>query len=593
MKPPFKKSLDGLKKIRSQRTQFFSREESKKLKIPKLKQIANLPRTLTTWERILIFVLAGIIIVSLIFWIQIYYLKHSELVPKVGGQYTEGMVGQPKYINPALAQTNDIDLDLSSLIFSGLVKYDQNQELALDLALEYEISEDKKTYRFTLKPNLFWQDGEPLATDDIIFTVHRIQDPDFKSPLRSVFLGVEMEQIDERTLKFVLKEPYSPFLSNLNFGILPMHIWETIPSANAALAEYNLKPIGSGPWQFHKLKKDKEGNIESYSLKPNPHYYGKTPFLEKISFQFYPDFESLLSDLKARQVDGLSYIPKEEKDKLNGDEYLEIYSLELPHTYSIFLNQNQNKLLENKYIRQALEYATPKTEILEQAIFGNGKIIYSPLLLSNNDELAKREFDPAKAEELLEAQEWTKDEEDGIYTRAAERLSFTLVTTDWPEYLKTAKILKAKYKQAGVELVTESYNTAKIQQEYIRPRNFEALLYGEILVHNPDPYIFWYSSQTKDPGLNIACFENQEADRILEEIRTLNPEEREEKYKALEKIISQETPVIPLYTPHYLYGVNKKIKGIKAQEVVFPHERFTGLSDWYIEQERKWVNKED
>lgn len=587
MKPPPKKTLDGLKQIRPQRTQFFSKEESKKIRIPKLKQLANLPNTLATWERVLLFVLAGIILLSVGFWIQIYYLKHSQLVPAPGGQYTEGMIGQPKYVNPILAQTNDVDMDLASLVFSGLVVYDENQELVLDLAEKYEISEDKKEYTFTLKPNLFWQDGEPLTTDDIIFTVHRIQDPDFKSPLRSTFLKVEMEKINEHTVKFILNEPYASFLSRLNFGVLPMHIWETIPSANALLAEYNLKPIGSGPWQFNKLKKDKDGNISAYSLKPNPHYYGPVPYLGKITFNFYPDFESMLTDLKTHKIDGISYIPKEEKKRLDGNDYIAVYSLELPHSYSIFFNPAQNEILKEKYIREAIEYATPKKKIVEEAIFGCGQVIYSPLLLTDAENTVRREYDPQKAEEILRQEGWTKGD-DGIYAKEGTRLSINLITTDWPEYITAAELLRNIYQSVGIELVTGSFDPTTVQQEYIRPRTFEALLYGEILVHDPDPYIFWHSSQIKDPGLNLASFHNEEADTILEEIRSLSPEQRGEKYQRLEEIFAAEVPVVPLYKPRYLFGINKKIKGIEVAKAVYPHERFAGLSGWYTEEQRQW-----
>jgi len=584
-----KKSLDGLKQIRSSRTSFFSREESKKIRIPHLKQFANLPRTLKTWERIIIFVLSGIVLASIGLWFDIYYLQNSALAPSNGGQYTEGIVGQPKYINPILAQTNDIDMDLSYLIFSGLMIYDQNGELKTDLASKYEISEDQKTYVFTLKPNLIWQDNEPLTADDIIFTIHRIQDAEFKSPLRSSFAGVEMEKIDDLNLKFILKEPYAPFLSSLTFGVLPMHIWETIPSANGSLSEYNLKPIGSGPWQFYKLKKDKEGNIEEYSLKTNPSYSRPQAYLEKINFKFYNDSESLMAALQGRQIDGASYLAKESKAAVEHNAVFNLYAFPLPHLYSIFFNSSRNSILAEKYVREAIECATPKKKIVEEAVNGAGEIIDSPLLLAPANDLTQRTFSLGKSKEILEKAGWTKGE-DGVYAKDKTRLSFILTTTDWPEYVKTAEILKQAYKEAGIELVTESYNPTQVQQQYIRPRDFEALLYGEILTHQPDLYIFWHSSQIRDPGLNLASFENKEADKILKDLRTTEDAiKQQEGYEKLEQIINAEIPVIPLYRPYYLYAVNKKIKGLISRGIVFPYERFSNLPNWYINQKRQWT----
>ena len=116
-----------------------------------------------------------VLMVVILLVISILALKTYDLftltVPAYGGTYSEGLIGSPRFINPILAQTNDVDTDLSKLIFSGLMKYDKDKQLIPDLAESYQISDDKLTYTFQLKKNIKWHDGEPFKADDVIFTI--------------------------------------------------------------------------------------------------------------------------------------------------------------------------------------------------------------------------------------------------------------------------------------------------------------------------------------------------------------------------------------------------------------------------------------
>ena len=232
-------------------------------KLPSLRQLRYLPKVFSKKEARQIQLASLIIILCLIaIGYQIRLLVTTE-VPVAGGEYVEALIGSPRYINPILSQTNEVDADLSSLIFSGLLKYDSGGQLVPDLAQRYEISADQLTYTFYLKKNIKWHDDTDFKADDIIFTVASIQDPAFKSPLIRTFRDVSAEKIDDYSVKFMLKEPYAPFLHVLTFGILPGHLWYNIPPANSDLTELNKKPIGTGPWKFDSFKKDQTGVIKS------------------------------------------------------------------------------------------------------------------------------------------------------------------------------------------------------------------------------------------------------------------------------------------------------------------------------------------
>ena len=134
------------------------------------------------------------------------------------------MVGQPRFINPILSQSNDIDSDLSSIIYSSLLKLNTKGDLVNDLVENYEIGEDKLSYTFYIKRGVKWHSGKELTVADIIFTIQTIQNPDYNSVLRSNWTGIRTEKIDDYTVKFILKNAYSPLLMNLSVGILPEYL---------------------------------------------------------------------------------------------------------------------------------------------------------------------------------------------------------------------------------------------------------------------------------------------------------------------------------------------------------------------------------
>ena len=181
-------------------------------KLPSLGQLRYLPKVFSKKEARKVQLIIVAIILCLIAIGYQWRLLATVAMPLAGGEYAEALIGSPRYINPILAQTNEVDADLAHLIFSGLLKYDSQGQLGPDLAERYEISADQLTYTFYLRQDIKWHDGEPFKADDIIFTVASIQDPAFKSPLAKTFREVTAEKIDDYSVKFSLKEPYAPFL---------------------------------------------------------------------------------------------------------------------------------------------------------------------------------------------------------------------------------------------------------------------------------------------------------------------------------------------------------------------------------------------
>lgn len=223
-------------------------------------------------ERLVLFVCTILAVCSFIFLVTNFYLERTNLVPTLGGTLHEGIVGQPRFINPLYGETNDIDRTLIDLVFSGLLTYDSHGAIVKDLAESYHISDDGKTYDFTLRDNIYWHDGKKLTADDVVFTIKAIQNSDYKSPLRASWIDVFVQKTSDLSVEMKLKSPYNSFLETCTLKILPQHIWETIPPENVTLSLYNLQPVGSGPFHIANVSQDTTGFIKTLDLSSNRRY---------------------------------------------------------------------------------------------------------------------------------------------------------------------------------------------------------------------------------------------------------------------------------------------------------------------------------
>jgi len=554
-------------------------------------------QNLNKLERLLIYFFAALILASFAMLGAQFYYKNTVPAPARGGTHIEGAIGIPRFINPALAQISDVDRDLTRLVYSGLMKYEKSGKLVLDLAQNFSI-ENNTAYTFTLKDSLFWHDGKPLSADDVVFTIKLIQDPKYASPIRLNWQGVSVEQTDQKTISFKLTSPYSPFLENATVGILPKHIWENIAPKSFPLAEANLQPVGSGPYKFERFQKDPSGNIQAYILKTNENYYTAPPRIERLVFKFFESEDEAAAALGNKEVNALSFLSGSNRELAAGGANA-VYSFTLPRYFAVFFNQIKSKALAQREVREALALALNREEIINVAAGGNGIPAYGPVvreLLGYNPQIEEKyKFSPEEAMKILEQAKWLDTDGDGVREKklAGESdprvLEFNLITVQWPELETVTRILKEQWGKTGARVNVESLTLGELQQNFIRPREYDALLFGQVVGIDPDPFSFWHSSQKKDPGLNLAMYENKTVDKILEEARqTLDSGIRSEKYLIFQDEITKDLPAIFLYTPLYLYPISDKIKGVGEGKIADPSWRFADVNKWYTETKRVW-----
>lgn len=307
------------------------------------------------------------------------YFQNTVVVPDAGGVFTEAVVGQPKIINPLYLSTQDVDRDVVEIIFSGLMKYDNNGQLVNDLIDSYITKEDGKTIELTLKNNLRWHDNQPLTADDVIFTIHLVQNPEYQSSLRIKWAGISVEKIDDKKIVINLPKRYSSFAETLTIKILPKHIFENIPAQNLPLSLLSKEYlIGSGPFKVKKIVQEQGGFVKKFILERNNNYHLQKPFLKEFVFLFFKDEKDLKKEIKLGKITGLNIAETNQlKNELRD---FKIYALSVPRYFSVFFNNKQEGVCSDKRIRTALALATNKNDLIENVFMRQAQRVDSPIL---------------------------------------------------------------------------------------------------------------------------------------------------------------------------------------------------------------------
>jgi peptide/nickel transport system substrate-binding protein len=562
-------------------------------------------RNLSSFERVVAGLLLFLIFVS---GSYLMYQKNKEIlidIPRSGGKHIEGIVGTPRFINPLLA-ISSADKDLTALVYAGLMTRNSTGDLVPELAESFTVSEDNTVYTFTLKEGLLFHDGTPLTAKDVVYTVQQAGNASIRSPLFTNWDGVAVELIDDRTLTFTLPEPYTPFVENLTIGILPSHIWEGLTAEEFPFSQFNITPVGSGPYQVKQISRDKSGIPTNYHLTKFSEYALGTPFISSIDFVLFSNNEQAIEAYTRGEVYGISSISPIRAEALLNTEAKSntaIHRAPQLRVYGIFFNHNKQAIFLRDEVRTALEEATPKKAVLGEILRGYGTILYSPLPSYITDisilDKTTQEVESStsvnhveRARNILENAGWKKGD-DGIYelekNDETTRLSISFSTVNIPELEQTAERIVESWREVGVEVELKVFESTDLTQSVIRPRRFDALLFGMEIGHELDLYAFWHSSQRNDPGLNIAQYADIEADALLEKMRTeQDADVRAQLYIDFATLVQKKNSAIFLYSPDFVYIVHNRIKNIVIHPVAEPSERFDSVHLWHIETDHVW-----
>jgi peptide/nickel transport system substrate-binding protein len=508
--------------------------------------------------------------------------RKTVTIPDVGGVYKEAVAGAPQFINPLLMQYNQVDQDLSALIFNGLTRIDGQGNLEPVLAERWEVSDDGLTYLFKLRSNTRWQDGQPLTSDDVIFTIGLMQDPEFPGVayLHQLWQTVTVEKLDDYTVRFVLPEPFPAFAEFTTIGILPKHLLDDSPARDLLNHPFNLQPVGAGPFKLDEI------NSKFARLSRNPFYSGPQPRLAGLELHFYPSYQATITAYRNGEVQGISFIPPYAIPAVQNLEGLNLYAARLSGYEIIYLNLQEPDTLpffQDVKVRQAMLYALDRQALIDQALHGQGILAEGSILpwsWAYNTAQPTIHFNPITATNLLDESGWIDDDGDGLREKDGRPLAFTLLSSDDPDKIKIAETVSGQWRQVGISTTLEIVGAGL--GERLTHHNFQAALAEVLLAGDPDPYPFWHQTQIEG-GQNYAGWDNTEASILLEAARTIADKgQRNDYYFEFQRIFAEEVPSLILFHPVYTYGVSQNISDVQLMSITNPSDRFETVADWYM-----------
>lgn len=509
-----------------------------------------------------------------------------------GGIYTEALVGSMGRLNPMLDWNNSADRDVNRLLFSGLIRFDSHGLPQPDLAESWGTSPDGTLYNFTIRSNAVWHDGQPVSSDDVIFTIEMIKSSGslFPQDIKDLWSQIEVKQFpDGKTFQFKLPEPFAPFLDYVTFGVLPKHLLETVPADQLSNAEFNLQPVGSGPYKFDRLLTS-GGQISGVVLNVNQDYYLPAPFIEQVVFRYYPNSAAAFDAYQQGEVLGVSQITNDVLQQALAEPTLSVYTSRLPQMGLVFLNLNNPSVafLQSDKVRRALMFAINRNNIVSHILQGQAIVADGPILPGSwayYDEMEKFPYDPDAAAALLKEDGYVVPAGGGeVRAKDGQPLTFTMAHPDDSIHTQIAQAIQADWALIGVKIDLQPVPYDSLINDFLSTRNYQAALadLNTARTPDPDPYLFWHQSEATG-GQNYSQWDNRTASEFLETARTAADfDSRARLYRNFQVVFAKDMPSLPLYYPVYSYGVDTQVQGVQVAPMYDISDRLALISEWFL-----------
>lgn len=541
------------------------------------------------WQLIIIF-LTGLVVGILLLGEQ-PAVQTLAPEPVKGGVYTEALIGSPQRFNPLLDTYNAVDRDVDALVYSGLVRFDSRGVPYPEMAESWGISQDGMTYNFALRPGIIWHDGEPLTAQDVLFTIEMLREGDGLVPadLTAFWQKVEVNTFDDLTLQFILPEPFSPFLDYLTFGILPQHLLGDRSFAEMVEDDYNLNPVGTGPYRFERVLVE-NGQISGVMLSANESYYKRPPFIEQIVMRYYPDAAAALAAYRLGVVQGIGLISPDILESALAEPDLALYAMRKPELSMIVFNLNNPEVefLQDAAVRRALLLGLNRQWMINTILNGQAIIADGPILPDTwayYDRTPRVEFDRDAAINLFRQEDYlVSGEENPVRAKEDTELRFELLYPDTELHTRLAESIQANWAELNVVVTITPVPYEELVNVYLQDRIFQAALIDLNLSRtpDPDPYPFWDQAMATG-GQNYSQWDHRIASEYIQQARVVTDlGERERLYRNFQVIFADELPALPLYYPVYNYGVDYSVQGVSVGPLYDSSDRFNTIANWFL-----------
>jgi peptide/nickel transport system substrate-binding protein len=542
------------------------------------------------WQLLIIF-LTGLVIGVLLITEQPGKLP-SVVQPQEGGVYTEALTGSLERLNPVLDFYNQPDKDVDSLIYSGLLKFDDRGLPVGDLAQSWGVSQDGTIYNVVLRSDARWQDGQPVTALDVTFTIDLLRNGGSIVPadLQAFWQKVKVTALSPTALQFILPEAYAPFQDYLTFGVLPQHLLKDKKIDDLVNDSFNLAPVGSGPYAFDHLVIE-NGQIAGVALKAaSTGSDGKGPFISQIVFRYYPDSASAWAAYQQGDVQGIGDVTSDILPDVLKASGLSIYTARQPEMSMILFNLNNSDVtfLQDKDVRRALLMGVDRQAIIDHLLLGQAIIAIGPILPGTwayYDGQQSVSYDPDAARALLVTAGYSLPKDGTVRAnKDGVEMHFTLAYPDDDLHKALAQKIQSYWQALNVTVDLEALPYDQLISDRLSAHNYQAALVDLSLSNSPDPdpYPFWDEEQITG-GQNYSQWDNRLASEYLEEARTTTDlDTRIRMYDNFQVVFSQELPALPLYYPVYTYAVDQQVSGVSIGPLYNPSDRFSSVASWYL-----------
>ena len=494
-----------------------------------------------------------------------FLILHSSLL--ISSTLHLSISANPSRLNPIIA-TDSTSHEISSWLFSSLVKYNKDGKVTQHLAKNYKFIDDT-TLEFELKQGILWSDGEELTAQDIIFTYKTITSPKIFTPYSSDFRYVKsVEAIGKYKILVKYKEPYFKALEIWMMDILPSHILKN--DKDLMTSDFNKHPIGSGSYTIKGFSPSND-----IKLFANPKYFEHKANIDKIIYHFIPDPSTEFLTLKTKKLDMGSLTPMQYERQID-EEFKKHFNIfeKMSQGYTYLGFNLKDKKFQNPKIREALSLAIDRKELVDILFLGHGRVCNGPFMpktFAYPNDLKPPTLNRKRAKKLLKEAGFDKNHP----------FNFELITnSNNSNRVYTAQIIQHQLKKIGVNVKIRVMEWQAFLNTVVMPRKFQTVLLGWGLGLMPDAYSIWHSDGDKKGGFNFVGYKNKEVDDLIKKgEKTVNKKELGKIYRKIFKLIRNDNPYLFLFIPNSITVVNKKIKNISNSIIGIRHNTI----DWIKE----------
>lgn len=505
-------------------------------------------------------------------WFQRSYVAEAAVS---GGTYAEAVRGRIDTLNPLYA-VSPAELSASHLLFSSLYKVDAGGSLKGDLATRL-INDGDKTFTVSIRHDARWHDGQPLSASDVIFTVKMMKSAAVRSVMTGSWQGIDAVATDKYTVRFTLPASYAAFPQALTFSILPEHLLKGVSQTALRESTFSTAPIGSGPFTMRLLQVvNQSTGRKIIHMDANQDYYDGRPRLDRFQLHTYGDDDAIGQALRTGEVSGASGVPGEIAHTVDTKRYDTIIKPVNNGVYALF-NLGQ-PYFKDANVRRALLAGTD-TAAMRREIYGNPKPLYLPFVngqVPGTDTIPAPEYSKQQAAKLLDQAGWVL--KDGVRTKGAEKLRLKIVTRENSDYEKVLRLLVGQWRQLGIQVESQSYDTSGFAQDVLQLRNFDVLVDELVVGGDPDVFAYWHSLGRQ----NFTGYGSTISDDALASARTRSdPALRAVKYTAFAKQWLADVPAIGLYQSNLVYIHTKTSNTIEPDEKIISNdEHYANVRYW-------------